>query len=336
MRRTVDALFQHESIPQVGLAGRAEVRAVEVAVGAVVGVERREDRAGDAARALEEERLVGEAVVPELAVFVVPPREYTVCLEQRERVSAAARHLQQEGGGTHGASRATGGRGAPGKDGGSMPWGRSSAHLQQQLAADEQLARLEGHAEAVTCLALDGNFLLSGAEDGVVRVWDLHSYMSIAALEIHAAPVEDMLIVPDNGLLITCSTDSTVRVLSIDVPTAAVSLEPPRSTLISCQSSLSRVSGWTAARDSGAAKPEAQARHAASRQSRRSAMACCWQEESDVLLERVRRRGERSPELEQISRRGSALPRARVAPRGPAAQCSNHAVAPAMGVHAAA
>ena len=75
-----------------------------------------------------------------------------------------------------------------------------------------QLARLEGHTEAVTCLALDGNFLLSGAEDGVVRVWDLHSYMALAALQVHSAPVEGMLVVPDNGLLVTCSTDSTVRV----------------------------------------------------------------------------------------------------------------------------
>ena len=75
-----------------------------------------------------------------------------------------------------------------------------------------QLAQLKGHAEAVTCLALDGNFLLSGAEDGVVRVWDMHSYMALAALQIHAAPVEGMLIVPENGLLVTCSTDSTVRV----------------------------------------------------------------------------------------------------------------------------
>ena len=64
----------------------------------------------------------------------------------------------------------------------------------------------------MTCLALDGNFLLSGSEDGEVRVWDLHSYMALAVLAIHAAPVEGMLIVPENGLLVTCSTDSTVRV----------------------------------------------------------------------------------------------------------------------------
>ena len=67
-------------------------------------------------------------------------------------------------------------------------------------------------AEAVTCLALDGNFLLSGAEDGVVRVWDLHSYMALGRIAAHDAPVEGMLVVPEAGYLVSCSTDRTVRV----------------------------------------------------------------------------------------------------------------------------
>jgi len=33
------------------------------------------------------------------------------------------------------------------------------------ISSYQQLARLEGHSAPVTCLALDGNFLLSGAED---------------------------------------------------------------------------------------------------------------------------------------------------------------------------
>jgi hypothetical protein len=45
-----------------------------------------------------------------------------------------------------------------------------------------------------------------------VRVWDMHSYMSIASLQVHSAAVEGMVVVPENGLLVTCSTDSTVRV----------------------------------------------------------------------------------------------------------------------------
>lgn len=39
----------------------------------------------------------------------------------------------------------------------------------------ELLHTLAGHSDAVTCLELDGNFLLSGSDDGSVRVWDLHA-----------------------------------------------------------------------------------------------------------------------------------------------------------------
>ena len=37
----------------------------------------------------------------------------------------------------------------------------------------EQLGKHVGHVGPVTCLALDGNFLLSGGEDWSVRLWDL-------------------------------------------------------------------------------------------------------------------------------------------------------------------
>ena len=80
------------------------------------------------------------------------------------------------------------------------------------LASYEQLASLEGHTEAVSCLALDANFLLSGSEDGTVRVWDMHSYMALGKIAAHEAPVEGMLIAPECGYLVTCSTDNTVRV----------------------------------------------------------------------------------------------------------------------------
>ncbi len=36
----------------------------------------------------------------------------------------------------------------------------------------ELLGIHEGHTEAVTCLALDANFLFSGSEDFSVKVWD--------------------------------------------------------------------------------------------------------------------------------------------------------------------
>lgn len=80
------------------------------------------------------------------------------------------------------------------------------------LQSYELLATLEGHTEAVTCLALDANFLLSGSEDGSVRVWDMHSHMALGRIAAHDAPVEGILVVADVGYLVSCSTDHTVRV----------------------------------------------------------------------------------------------------------------------------
>ena len=80
------------------------------------------------------------------------------------------------------------------------------------LQSYELLATLEGHTEAVTCLALDANFLLSGAEDGSVRVWDMHSHMALGRIAAHDAPVEGILVVAEYGYLVSCSTDNTVRV----------------------------------------------------------------------------------------------------------------------------
>ncbi|KAL1521836.1 hypothetical protein AB1Y20_021487 [Prymnesium parvum] len=80
------------------------------------------------------------------------------------------------------------------------------------LANYEQLARLEGHKDAVTCLALDGNFLLSSSDDGAIHMWDMHSYMALGVILAHESAVTGMIVVPENGYLVSCSTDRTVRV----------------------------------------------------------------------------------------------------------------------------
>ena len=43
-------------------------------------------------------------------------------------------------------------------------WGAVAHELQAEIAA---------HSDAVTCLALDGNFLFSGSEDNSVAMWDV-------------------------------------------------------------------------------------------------------------------------------------------------------------------
>ena len=45
-----------------------------------------------------------------------------------------------------------------------------------------------------------------------MRVWDLHSYMALGRIAAHDAAVEGLLVVPEVGYLVSCSTDRTVRV----------------------------------------------------------------------------------------------------------------------------
>jgi len=73
-------------------------------------------------------------------------------------------------------------------------------------------ATLKGHTDSVTTLALDGNFLLSGSEDCTVRVWDMHANTLLQVIEAHDEAIEQMLVVPENGFLVTCSMDRKVRV----------------------------------------------------------------------------------------------------------------------------
>ena len=45
-----------------------------------------------------------------------------------------------------------------------------------------------------------------------MRVWDMHSHMSLGRLAAHDAPVEGLLVVAEHGYLVSCSTDNSVRV----------------------------------------------------------------------------------------------------------------------------
>jgi len=67
-----------------------------------------------------------------------------------------------------------------------------------------------GHEETVTCLALDGNFLVSGAEDHTVRVWNLINGQQIHELRKHRRSVEDVLVIERSGTIVSCATDGHI------------------------------------------------------------------------------------------------------------------------------
>ena len=97
--------------------------------------------------------------------------------------------------------------------------------------AYELLGTHEGHAEAVTSLALDANFLFSGSEDCSIKVWDTVPVTSransqsaqafkafkgdttlIKTLKGHDKTVTDLEIVPSHGHLLSCSQDGIFNI----------------------------------------------------------------------------------------------------------------------------
>jgi hypothetical protein len=100
-----------------------------------------------------------------------------------------------------------------------------------------------GHTAAVGCLALDGDFLLSGSDDTTIRVWDIRLAFCVAVLGgpasaaaagnpaadstlgmlgvlgasagasvAHELSVRDIVVVPLHGFVISCSFDGRVIV----------------------------------------------------------------------------------------------------------------------------
>src|SRR5262249_1565145 len=78
-------------------------------------------------------------------------------------------------------------------------WKRANGELKQ---------RLSNHFGRITALAIEGNHLLSGSEDGTAQVWDLQTFASILSLR-HAGAVNALCVRGD--LLLTACEDHTLR-----------------------------------------------------------------------------------------------------------------------------
>jgi len=77
------------------------------------------------------------------------------------------------------------------------------------LTSDQHLA-LEGHKDAVNCLAMSApNTLASGSDDTNINLWDTQTGRKKASLEDHLAPVTALITY--NGNLISGSKDCTIR-----------------------------------------------------------------------------------------------------------------------------
>lgn len=71
----------------------------------------------------------------------------------------------------------------------------------------------EGHTNNVTSLAfqVDNKWMVSSLEDGMVKVWDVRS-PSVQRNYKHHCPVNEVVIHPNQGELISCDQDGNIRI----------------------------------------------------------------------------------------------------------------------------
>eukprot|EP01139_Manchomonas_bermudensis_P005017 Amastigsp_a174552_42.p1 type:complete len:605 gc:universal Amastigsp_a174552_42:1836-22(-) len=82
--------------------------------------------------------------------------------------------------------------------------------------------RFVGHSSSVfaTSIAPDGRYVLSGAADGVVRLWSLETRSCLVSYTAHTFPIWDVDASPLGAYFATASHDTTARIFATSHPTA--------------------------------------------------------------------------------------------------------------------
>ena len=75
---------------------------------------------------------------------------------------------------------------------------------------------------------MDENYLISGAEDREVRVWNLINGQFLKSHSKHRRSVEDLFVVPESGVVVSCATDGNIICwdYSTDEESACPEIEP--------------------------------------------------------------------------------------------------------------
>ncbi|XP_065293659.1 bromodomain and WD repeat-containing protein 3 isoform X1 [Dermacentor albipictus] len=87
--------------------------------------------------------------------------------------------------------------------------------LSTQFYVKAQLfRRLLGHLSSVYCVLFDrsGNYIFTGADDLLVKMWSAQDGRLLATLRGHSAEITDLAVSPDNQLLAAGSCDKVIRV----------------------------------------------------------------------------------------------------------------------------
>ncbi|KAJ1494638.1 quinon protein alcohol dehydrogenase-like superfamily [Baffinella frigidus] len=85
-----------------------------------------------------------------------------------------------------------------------------------QLSTPDGEVSMECHSDAITCLAVDANFLFTGSDDASIRIWDVQGSFLITTLDAkaggHSDAVKLLLILPKEGYLVSLGVDMILKV----------------------------------------------------------------------------------------------------------------------------
>lgn len=91
----------------------------------------------------------------------------------------------------------------------------------EKIFARPFIAAMDGHIDAVSCMAKNPNHLkgiFSGSMDGDIRLWDLANRRTVHQFPGHQGAVKGLTVSTDGRVLVSCGSDCTVRLWN--VPTA--------------------------------------------------------------------------------------------------------------------
>jgi WD40 repeat protein len=75
---------------------------------------------------------------------------------------------------------------------------------------------LEGHADFVKSLVVDGQFLYSASTDKTIRKWDLSLRTTVAVFQGHRRGVESIVLDHDGEFLYSASSDNSIRKWNVE------------------------------------------------------------------------------------------------------------------------
>ncbi|KAG8641350.1 DDB1- and CUL4-associated factor 13 isoform X2 [Manihot esculenta] len=84
------------------------------------------------------------------------------------------------------------------------------------------IGAMDGHIDAVSCMAKNPNYLkgiFSGSMDGDIRLWDIASRRTVRQFPGHQGAVRGLTASTDGRILVSCGTDCTVRLWNVPIAT---------------------------------------------------------------------------------------------------------------------